>query len=118
MRPAAQGGDMQAARLILERVLSPIKAVEQALFLNLPDGTLTEQGRAVLLAVGTGELAPGQGAAFLGAIATPGPGLPRLTNCHAGQRIGAKKEWPAFRNASNSGRHMSLSWRSTGVSKA
>jgi Family of unknown function (DUF5681) len=66
---AAKGGDVQAARLILERVLPPVKAIEQAVELQLPaDGTLTAQGRAVLCAVSTGELAPGQGAQLLAAI--------------------------------------------------
>lgn len=68
---AAQGGDVQAARLILERVLPPIKAIEQAQTLTLrADGTLTDQGRAVLAAVAAGELAPGQGAQLLAAIGT------------------------------------------------
>lgn len=68
---AAQGGDVQAARLILERVLPPIRPIEQAVELQLPaGGTLTAQGRAVLLAVAGGELAPSQGAALLGAIGT------------------------------------------------
>ena len=66
---AAQGGDIQAARLILERVLPPVKATEQAIELDLPtDGTLTTTGRAVLSAVASGDLAPSQGAALLGAI--------------------------------------------------
>ena len=70
---AAQGGDIQAARLILERVLPPIKAIEQAVELDLPEGgTLTEQGRAVLAAVAAGELAPGQGAQLLAAVGTLG----------------------------------------------
>ena len=68
---AAQGGDVQAARLILERVLPPVKAIEQTQELDFPEGgTLTAQGRAVLSAVAAGELAPGQGAALLGAIGT------------------------------------------------
>lgn len=66
---AAKGGDIQAARLILERVLPPVKAIEQAVALQLPvGGTLTAQGRAVLSAVAGGELAPGQGAQLLSAI--------------------------------------------------
>ena len=70
---AAKGGDVQAARLILERVLPPVKAIEQAVELQLPDGgTLTAQGRAVLSAVAAGNLAPSQGAALLGAIGTLG----------------------------------------------
>ncbi len=67
---AALAGDVQAARLLLERALPPIKAVEATQALSLPDGTLTEQGRAVLASVAAGELAPGQGAALLGAIGT------------------------------------------------
>ena len=67
---AALAGDVQAARLLLERALPPIKPVEQSQPLSLPDGTLTDQGRAVLAAVAVGELAPGQGAALLGAIGT------------------------------------------------
>ena len=68
---AAKSGDVQAARLILERILPPIKAIEQAVELQLPDGgTLTAQGHAVLSAVAMGELAPGQGAQLLAAISS------------------------------------------------
>lgn len=66
----ALGGDVGAARLLLERVIPPLRAAEEALTLALPDGSLTEQGRAVLGAVAAGELAPGQGAALVGAIGT------------------------------------------------
>lgn len=67
---AAKGGDVQAARLILERVLPALKPAEQVQALSLPNGTLTEQGRAVLAAVGAGALAPGQGAQLLTGIGT------------------------------------------------
>lgn len=63
-------GDVGAARLLLERAIAPLKAAEQTQALTLPDGTLSEQGRAVLASVAAGELAPGQGAALLGAIGT------------------------------------------------
>ena len=63
-------GDTAAARLLLERAVAPLKAAEQPQALTLPDGSLTEQGRAVLASVAAGELAPGQGAALLGAIGT------------------------------------------------
>ena len=66
----ALAGDVGAARLMLERVIPPLKASEEATSLALPDGTLTEQGRAVMAAVGAGELAPGQGAALLAALGT------------------------------------------------
>ena len=70
---AAKGGDVGAARLLLERVLPPMKAIEQAAPITLPEGgTLTAQGRAVVVAAGAGELSPGQAAqmlAGLGALA-------------------------------------------------
>ena len=64
----ALAGDTSAARLLLERSIAPLKAAEQLQALNLPDGSLTDHGRAVLASVAAGELAPGQGAALLGAI--------------------------------------------------
>lgn len=67
---AAKAGDVQAARLLLERVIPPVKATEAAQAVPLPGETLTEQGRAVLAAVAAGELAPGQGATLLGALGT------------------------------------------------
>ena len=66
----ALSGDIGAARLVLERTIAPLKASEEAAPLTLPDGTLTEQGRAVLAAVAGGELAPGQGAALLASLGT------------------------------------------------
>jgi hypothetical protein len=63
-------GDTSAARLLLERAIAPLKSIEQAQALTLPDGTLTDQGRAVLRSVADGVLAPSQGAALLGAIGT------------------------------------------------
>lgn len=66
-------GDSQAARLLLERVLPPMKAIEQAQALNLPaNGTLTNQSRAVLGAIAAGDFAPGQGTQLLAAIGTLG----------------------------------------------
>lgn len=68
---AALGGDTQAARILLERCLPPIKPIEQATPLTLPtSASLSDQGRAVLVAVAAGEIAPGQGAALIGALGT------------------------------------------------
>ena len=62
----AKEGDAQAARLLLERVLPPMKAIEQAVTLSLPDGEgITAQGVAIVQAVAAGILAPGQGAQLL-----------------------------------------------------
>ena len=72
MMARALEGDVGAARLLLERAIAPLKAVEQTQALSLPDGSLTDQGRAVLAAVAAGELAPGQGAQLLTAIGTLG----------------------------------------------
>lgn len=65
----AQEGDAQAARLLLERVLPPMKAIEQPVELCLPDGEgMTAQGVAIVKAVAAGILAPGQGAALLSGL--------------------------------------------------
>ena len=66
----AMAGDIGAARLLLERTIAPLKAAEQSAPLALPGGSLAEQGRAVVAAVASGELAPGQGAALLASIGT------------------------------------------------
>ena len=65
---AAIAGDVQAARLILERVLPPVKPMEQTIELELTGDSLTDQGRAVLGAVSAGALAPGQGSQLIAAI--------------------------------------------------
>ena len=68
---AAKGGDVQAARLVLERILPPVKAIEQAVELQLPaDGTLTAKASAVLSAAAAGDLAPGQAAQLIAALGT------------------------------------------------
>lgn len=68
---AAKGGDVQAARLILERVLPPLKGIEQPVTLCLPDGgTLTAKADAVLSAAAVGDLAPGQAAQLISALGT------------------------------------------------
>lgn len=62
----AREGDSQAARLLLERVLPPMKAIEQPVMLSLPIGEgITAQGMAIVQAVAAGTIAPGQGAALL-----------------------------------------------------
>lgn len=72
LREQALAGDPQSIRLLLDKVLPSLRPVELATPLNLPDGTLTDQGRAVLASVASGELAPGQGAQLLTAIGTLG----------------------------------------------
>lgn len=67
----AKEGDSQAARLLLERVLPPMKPIEQPTMLILPDdGTLTAKAAAVLTAAAAGVLAPGQAAQLITALGT------------------------------------------------
>lgn len=69
---AAKGGDIQAAKLILDRVLPPLKAIEQAVALQLPEGTLTAKAGALLDAAALGELTPAQAAQLISAVGTIG----------------------------------------------
>ena len=65
---AALAGDVAAARLLLERTVAPLKAVEPTVVVDMAGVTMTDQARAVLASVAAGAVAPGQGAAILGAI--------------------------------------------------
>ncbi len=67
---AAKGGDVGAARLLLERVLPALKPVEEPTAVDLPGATLADQGRATLGAIAAGHLAPAQGAALLASLAS------------------------------------------------
>ena len=69
---AAKRGNINAARLILERVLPPLKAIEQAVALQLPNGTLTAKAGALLDAAALGELTPAQAAQLIAAVGTIG----------------------------------------------
>ncbi len=71
LRTQALAGDAQAIRIILDRVLPALRPVELPTTLVLPtDGTLTDQGRAVVAAAGAGVLAPSQAAQLLAGLGT------------------------------------------------
>lgn len=70
LRDQAIAGDAQSMRILLDKVLPSLRPIEIATPLSLPDGSLTDQGRAVLAAVASGDLAPGQGSQLLAAIGT------------------------------------------------
>ena len=53
-----------------QRALPALKPIEVPAPIALSGDTLTEQGRAVLVAVGAGELAPGQAAQLLTGLGT------------------------------------------------
>jgi len=64
---AAKGGDIQPARLILERTLPPLKSAAEPL--TLPGaGTPASQGRTVLGACAQGHISPDEAATLMQAI--------------------------------------------------
>lgn len=63
-------GDPGAARLLMERAIPALRPVEQPVSVDLPETSLADQGRAVLAAVGAGELAPAQAATLLAGLST------------------------------------------------
>lgn len=65
----ASGGDVQSARLLLERVLPPLRVVELPVELALPDGGLSEKARQIMSAAASGALAPDQAASLISALA-------------------------------------------------
>jgi hypothetical protein len=64
----AQDGDAAAARLLLERVLPPVKADELPTPIDLNGGTLTDKAEAVVQALAGGDISPSQAATLLSAI--------------------------------------------------
>lgn len=66
----ALAGDTTALRLCLERVLPPIRAKDDAVSLATVNGTLSEQGGAILRAMAGGEVTPTEAGAMLSALAT------------------------------------------------
>jgi hypothetical protein len=68
----ARAGDLQAVRLVLDRVLPSLRPVEQATELDLPAGGLAAQAQAVVQAAAAGDLAPGQAAQLGAALAGVG----------------------------------------------
>lgn len=62
----AKAGDTGAIKLILERTVPALRPVDAAAPLNLPvGGGLAEQGRAVLVALASGQLPANQAVAIL-----------------------------------------------------
>ena len=69
LRTQALAGDAQAIRIILDRVLPPLRATDLPTALAMPaDGTLAEQARAVVQAAADGDLAPAQAAQIVTAL--------------------------------------------------
>ena len=69
LRAQALAGDVQAIRIILDRLSPALRPAELPTALDLPpDGTLADQARAVVQAAADGDLAPSQAAQFITAI--------------------------------------------------
>lgn len=67
----AKAGDVQAARVLLDRILPTLKA--ESLPVHLPGlarGALAERAQAALQAAGEGDIGPDTAAALVGAVAT------------------------------------------------
>lgn len=68
---AAKLGDVLAAKLLLERVVPPVKSTEEKVqFSLIENGDLTEQGKAILQATSEGELTPTQAGSLLSGLGT------------------------------------------------
>lgn len=65
---SALNGDIQAAKIVLERVIPSLKPGEQPVFITL-SGNLVVQGEAVIAAVGSGTITPTQAQSLMAALA-------------------------------------------------
>ena len=64
----AKGGDVAAIRVILDRVIPPLRAVDAPLSLELPEGGFTTQGRSIVASAASGEVSAQEAAQLIGAI--------------------------------------------------
>ncbi|MDM0025928.1 DUF5681 domain-containing protein [Variovorax saccharolyticus] len=69
LKEQAREGDVAAARVLLERVLPPIKASDETQVIDIPeDGDLTAKGQAVLRAAANGLIPVSQAASLMASI--------------------------------------------------
>lgn len=68
MVTAAKAGDTAAAKLLLDRVVPPMKPIPRAEPFPLIGGTLTERAESILSAVSDGALAPADGKGLIDAL--------------------------------------------------
>jgi hypothetical protein len=67
----AKGGDVQAARVLLDRVVPTLRAEAVAVTVpGLDAGSIAERAQAALEAAGRGEMSPDTSAALVGALAS------------------------------------------------
>ncbi len=68
LRAAALGGDVGAARMLSERALPPLKAMEEPVQFEAGGHGLVDHGRAVVAAAADGRITTRQGADMLSAL--------------------------------------------------
>lgn len=69
MVEAAKGGDVAAARLLLERTVPPLRAQGAAVAVDLT-GSFVEAGQRLMVACGAGEIAPDTMALIINSLGT------------------------------------------------
>lgn len=72
VRQQALAGDVAAARLLLDKLLPSLRPIELPAELDLPAGGLAAQAQSIVKAAAAGDLAPGQAAQLVQALAGVG----------------------------------------------
>lgn len=67
---AAKAGDIQASKLLLERVFPALKPCEQTIAIPLPNASLDAKGAAVLKAISTGKISVVTGNILMNSLLT------------------------------------------------
>jgi len=96
MADAARGGDVSAARLLLDRVVPTMKPVDSPVKVGV-GGSLTEAGDSILRAVGGGEITPDQAGKLLqglGALARVEEIAEMKTRLESLERVLQQREKP------------------------
>lgn len=68
LRAQALTGDPQAIRIVLDRVLPSLRPIELPAAMDIPEGSLGTQARAVVRAAAVGNIALGQAAQMITAL--------------------------------------------------
>ncbi|MCD1609844.1 DUF5681 domain-containing protein [Stutzerimonas kunmingensis] len=64
----AKAGDMTACRLVLERLVPPVKPISEPVEFRLDETDLPASARSILSAIASGQIAPDQGKALIDAV--------------------------------------------------
>lgn len=68
LRQQTLSGDLQAIRILLDRVLPTLRPIELPIALAMPEGNLAQQARAVVQATCAAEIPPAQAAQLVMAL--------------------------------------------------